>query len=602
MSQFCPNCSQDNPSRSEFCAFCHAILPGLLGNDTLLYGQYQITGLLGCGGMRAIYLAHTADRTVVIKENFDLNPNTNERFRREAAPLTQITHPNLPAVSDYFETDGRQYLVMEYIAGKNLLELLDERGGHLAEAEVTTWATTLLDALDYLHTRPQPIIHRDIKPANIKLTPTGQIKLVDFGLAKTYQPGRGRLSNYAPLEQYGAGRADPRSDIYALGATLYHLLAGKAPPEAIFLAAGQRLTSPRFLRPDLSPRVETVILRAISIDVAERFQSAAEMCWALRPLFSELSNYGVLYRLVGHTDWVRSVAFSPNGKTLASAGVDKTVRLWHTHDGRLLNILAGHPYTVMDVAFAPKPPPEIAPTGETLLAAALADEAVWLWRTDGVLLRVLKEHTGYVSGVAFSPDGALLASGAEDGVLRLWRVADGTLVNRLGGQKEAGGAISCVAFSPNSALLAAGRTDHTIHLWRVTPDGAVTSLAPMAGHLRTVSSVAFSPDGTALASGSSDNTIRLWQAAGDTPGLLLDILVGHTGSIRAVAFSPDGTILASASDDHTIRLWHLADGSLLNTLSKHTGPVWQVAFSPDGSRLASAGKDGALYLWEGMQE
>jgi serine/threonine protein kinase len=272
-----------------------------------LQGRYRILDLLGQGGMGAVYLAedtHQFGRRCAVKEN-QPDPNASQsllaqahqQFLSEASVLNQLDHPNLPKIFDYFREGGGDYLVMDYVEGEDLEVALQRIGGPLPEKPVLIWINQVVDALTYLHShRPRPIIHRDIKPANIRLTPQGKIKLVDFGLAKLLDPnnprtktvlrGRGTLE-YAPQEQYaadGTGHTDARSDIYSLGATLYHLLTNTPPPDVY-----QRLLNPAVLRPprQLNPQLtestERAILRALEIRPDRRFQSAAEMQQALLP-------------------------------------------------------------------------------------------------------------------------------------------------------------------------------------------------------------------------------------------------------------------------------------------------------------------------------
>jgi serine/threonine protein kinase len=294
MPQMCPSCGRDNRDTGKFCAHCQAQLMGLLGINATLQGRYQIAGLLGCGGMGAVYLAQDqrlGAKPVAVKENFDTSQQAQQQFQVEAHILANLDHPNLPKVTDHFiEPSSRQYLVMEYVEGEDLESLRQRHpGGQLPEQRVLAWTDALLDALTYLHMQPRPVIHRDIKPANIKLTPQGKLKLVDFGIAKIYRPVQATQTGarasgspgFAPVEQY-AGGTDARSDIYSLGATLYCLLTGQVPPESAALASGQPLTPPRKLRPNLAQGTQAAIFRAMAVNAAQRFQSAAEMRRALQ--------------------------------------------------------------------------------------------------------------------------------------------------------------------------------------------------------------------------------------------------------------------------------------------------------------------------------
>ena len=273
------------------------ILPLALG--TVLRSRYKIVELVGQGGMGAVYRAEDlrlegrqcAVKEVQLETGADFATQSREQFQREASVLARLDHPNLPKVSDYFSEGGRDYLVMDFVAGRDLKETMDEarrRGRFLEEKQVRAWADQLCDALEYLHSLDPPILHRDVKPANIRLTPGGTLKLVDFGLVKLLAPddsrtitilqGRGTIQ-YTPLEQYGGdtGHTDIRSDIYSLGATLYHLLTNRPPADAKqrFLQPDS-LPSPRSLNPQLSPRVEIAILRALEMHPDKRPSSIAE--------------------------------------------------------------------------------------------------------------------------------------------------------------------------------------------------------------------------------------------------------------------------------------------------------------------------------------
>ena len=225
----------------------------------------------------------------------DLYKQTREQFLREATVLARLDHPNLPKVSDFFSMGGRDYLVMDFVPGKDLRTLMVEarqRGAFLSERDVLGWANQLADALVYMHNQNPPILHRDIKPSNLKLTPNGLVKLVDFGLVKilasdemtiTILQGRG-TALYTPLEQYGGdtGHTDARSDIYAFGATLYHLLTNKPPVEAreLFLNP-DRLIPPRQINPDISLRTDRAILWAMNLHPEERPQDVEAFRQAL---------------------------------------------------------------------------------------------------------------------------------------------------------------------------------------------------------------------------------------------------------------------------------------------------------------------------------
>jgi serine/threonine protein kinase/Tol biopolymer transport system component len=260
--------------------------------DSLLHDRYRIITELGRGGMGAVYKGHDENLgvDVAIKENMFVSPESERQFKREANLLASLRHPNLPRVTDHFVISQQgQYLVMDFIPGEDAKTRLEANGGPLPEKDVVRWGREILDALNYLHTRPQPILHRDIKPGNIKITPDGRAVLVDFGLAKVHDSSQATTMGakaftpgFAPPEQYGLGRTDPRTDIYSLGATLYTLLTGQMPADSLERAMGQKQLTPiRDLNPSVSARTAEAIERALGVRPEERYLSAADFSAAL---------------------------------------------------------------------------------------------------------------------------------------------------------------------------------------------------------------------------------------------------------------------------------------------------------------------------------
>lgn len=267
----------------------------MLTPETILQGRYRIVRQLGQGGMGAVYEALDArlDTTVALKETLFADERLRKQFEREARLLARMHHPALPRVSDHFSEGEGQFLVMQYITGDDLAEMITRRRGSFPADQVLTWADQLLDALDYLHTQDPQIIHRDIKPQNLKLTARGQIILLDFGLAKGQASEVSRVTtsasifgytpNYAPLEQIQGLGTDARSDIYALAATLYHLMTGAKPPDALTRAAALVNGLPDPLKPahevnsGVAAGVSSVLQKAMAQNRDHRFSHAAEM-------------------------------------------------------------------------------------------------------------------------------------------------------------------------------------------------------------------------------------------------------------------------------------------------------------------------------------
>jgi len=272
----------------------------MLTPDTVLQGRYRVVRQLGQGGMGTVFEAidERLDTTVALKQTLFGDERLRKQFEREARLLARLHHPALPRVSDHFSEGEGQFLVMQFIAGQDLAEMIDSRRSPFPAEQVLTWADQLLDALDYLHTQDPQIIHRDIKPQNLKLTARGQIILLDFGLAKGQASEISRVTtsasifgytpNYAPLEQIQGLGTDPRSDIYALSATLYHLITGVKPPDALTRATAVINAQPDPLLPanevNSAVSVDTAKLleRAMAQNREQRYPTAAVMRKALQ--------------------------------------------------------------------------------------------------------------------------------------------------------------------------------------------------------------------------------------------------------------------------------------------------------------------------------
>ncbi|MCS6804374.1 MAG: protein kinase [Acidobacteriota bacterium] len=364
-SNICNRCGAPAFPTDLFCGECgHALVsaPGAsatprpatssplaeLPPGMLLQNRYEIVKRVGGGGMGNVYKAY--DRNLdyalrAVKEMMEMfsDPSQREKavedFRREAKLLASLKHPSIPVIYDHFIEHGRYYLVMEFIRGGDLMTRLRYAQGRVPEPAVTMWAIQIADVLDYLHRRQPPIIYRDLKPANVMVDPdANQVMLIDFGIARTVAPMQAGVTaigtmGYAPPELF-SGKVEPRSDIYSLGATMFHLLTGVDPRDKPLLIFDfTKNPKPRELCPELTPRMEAIIMRAVEYEPANRFPSAREMKIALQEHLQQLEKespeevekaqrvaFGEIIRESGYEP-ARRVASSSSSSSAGSASM-----------------------------------------------------------------------------------------------------------------------------------------------------------------------------------------------------------------------------------------------------------------------------------------
>ncbi|MBD2777731.1 serine/threonine-protein kinase [Iningainema tapete] len=623
----CPN--PENPDGNNICQSCQTpLIP-------LLRGRYRVTRLLSKdGGFGRTYLAEDIDKLNEICVVKQLAPKVQtarvlskakQLFEAEAKLLQQLgENPQIPTLLAYFEQDNNLYLVQQFIDGQNLLKDLQQRKKY-NEKEIREFLLDLLPVLKFIHQRQ--VIHRDIKPENIMhRNSDGRLVLIDFGaskeLSETVQSKPGTTigtNGYSPIEQIRNGEAYPASDLFALGATCFHLLTGVSSFQLWTMQGYSWIPNwQQYLTSPISSDLANVLDKLLKINIQERYQSADEVIkdlipqptpvnnnkrknpllvggaililgigglywWKSHssrpPVIPVIDNSSLLKTLSGHSNVVTSVALSPDGKTLASGSWDTTLQLWDLATGKKLNTLEGNSGRLYTVS--------ISSDGNTV-ASGSGQNTIKLWNlVTKQELGILQGHSNAVKSITFSQDGQTLVSGNFDGSIKVWNLSTRQEIKTLQGHSQQ---VKSVAISSDGKTLVSGSGDNSIKLWNIISGQNRT----LSGHSSSVNAIAISPDGIILASGSADKTIKMWNLPS---GQESQTLKGHSYAVNAIAFSPDGTILASGSADHTVKLWNTASGQQIRTLQGHTKEVTSIAFSPDGNTLASGSVDQTVKIW-----
>lgn len=651
-----PLCQQpDNPRSAIFCQQCGAklVLDATQGEPS--GGLYRAIALIGQGGFGRTFIAvddRQPDRPRCVIKQFlpqyqggGTLETASRLFRQEATQLERLgQHPQIPALLTYFEQDGRQYLVQEYIDGRNLEQELAE-DGPFTEAKIRQVLASLLPVLQFIH--DHQVIHRDIKPTNvIRRSPSSSgsatggtltdLVLVDLGAAKfatrTALARTGTMigsAGYAAPEQV-MGRAEFSSDLYSLGVMCIHLLTGEHPFDLYSASEDAWVWQPYVVHP-VSDRLTQVLNQLLQRATSQRYRTASAVLQALKletrptsklirsepaavsiratvPTVSppalrlvSLAERNALWEcrqtLGGHEGMVTAVAVSPDGLLMASGSTDKTIKLWaletgtllHTFGGRSLRFRGGHSDRISALAFSAD--------GQTLLSSSDDCTLKW-WDLDTRrLISTISGHGWVISAIAFSSNGTFAASGGGDGLINLWDLETGEPIATLRKHRER---ISALILSPDGQTLISSSDDQTIRLWDLRANRLITTLR---GHTDRISALAITPDWLTLISAGWDKTVRFWDLG---QGVQVRSLMAHKDRVTSLAIDPGGLLLASGGEDSCIKLWDLAPDDETGISLPLTRPLtlqtpWTVnaiAFSPDGHTLVSGNADETLRLWQ----
>lgn len=653
--------------------------------------RYRVVRPHARGGLGEVFVALDPElnRTVALKElrpQRAFDPPSQARFLLEAELTGRLEHPGIVPVYGLGRyADGRPYYAMRFIEGETLRAAID-RYHHTDKAEVHGPGRALefrkllgclidvCNAVAYAHSRG--VVHRDLKPENIMMGRFGETLVVDWGVAKPLgdagldegewrsfhgpedsssmtQPGSlVGTPRYMSPEQASADheRVGPASDVYGLGATLYYLLAGRAPfPEDDLKGVLSRVIrgifpAPRRVKRGVDPALEAICLRAMALRAEDRYDSPLDIAQELEAWLADVRYRGEqeqaltqmngtmarlclerAFGLLGRDKLPEGMLWMARALEQAPPELDRVVRSglsgWHV-GAKLLERSLKHGAAVDALAFGPD--------GRRLLTASRDGNArVWDLAT-GTPLSGHLPHDGPVRSVAFHPDGKAFATAGDDGTLRLWDVDTGEPSRT---PLDLGAPILAVRFSPDGSLLATVCRAGGSFLWRhedaepvvspddlsrpirafaFAPDGTLVATADDEGHVRfwetatgrswgdplrhdgCVSSLAFAADGRMLLTGCHDGKARLWDLDRRVPALSLD----HRSAILNLEFVSDGSTIATSGEDGTARLWDAAAGLPIGEPLAHDDPIESLAFSPDGSTLATAARDGTARLWD----
>lgn len=628
----CPN--PLNPENRKLCQTCSTPLVSLLRN------RFRVIRVLSDeGGFGRTYLAEDIDKLsehCVVKQLAPKFQGTwaiskaMELFQKEARQLKQLgEHSQIPTLLAYFEQDNYMFLVQQFIDGHNLLKELQWKVSYTSE-DIKDILLSLLPVLKFIHDRG--VIHRDIKPQNIiRRQSDGRLCLIDFGSSKQLtarvqmKMGTSIGSHgYSPLEQIRDGAAYPASDLFSLGATCFHLLAGTSPFQ-LWMEHGYSWVKDwrKYLRTPVEKDLAKILDRLLQKDMQYRYQSADEVIQELtvnveispslitedivasppqklpsqpprapRKYFKfiniliviitlSLLGFGEFwYRQYRHIESsISSNINKQNHQNVKNPSLLSPVSATSWKNSSLVKTLTAKNQSIVCFAFSPD--------GTTIASAS--NETIKLWNSKtGQEISTLSGHSQLVNTLAISPDGETLVSGSNDSTIKLWSLATGQEMRTFAGHSRG---VNILAFSSDGHTLADGSRDGSIKIWNLSTRMEMLTITKHRGN---ISSLAITPNNQILVSGSNNNTIQLWSLVS---GEKIRTLKGHLGTVTSLAITPDGKTLISGSKDSMIKLWNLESGKQIDTFKGHSGKVNSLAITPNSKVLASGSDDNTIRLW-----
>ncbi len=602
----------------------------------LQLGKYQLHEEIGQGGFGTVYKAtDSLDRDVaikILKPGWSGDSQTIERFRREAKAAGELFHNHIATIIDFGEDEGALFLVMRYVDGVSLAELLREKG-RIKWSDAVQILKQVAEGLDHAHQRG--FIHRDVKPSNIIISEKDGAVLTDFGLVRAVESSGITTSgvilgtpNYIAPEIWEGLDITPAVDIYSLACVYYEMLTGdvlfdgKSTPRIITKHVLEGPSFPGKWPVDIPEHVEYVLKKALEKDVANRYTMVQELLDALedpQKIISSLDDEATtdksttkfsegLNKLWSKPIWfgltlVLIIVILFGGGSLWGLGKDgvgpfanffptPTVELERASSVSPADEIT--PTIVADMnthtptstttpsptySMTLTPTPKILPSPTTSTLSEENAEQI-------VILNTFVGHAGGVNDLVFSNDGEYLVSASDDQSAILWDFTSGEIMTYY---DQYTAEVRSVDFSPDGNLLAVASFDGTVKLWNVSNDELLYTL----DHENYVNSVRFAPGGEILATGCFNYTAYLWDF---TQEKAIDYLYIDDDRVRYVSFSPDGRVLATTTENQ-VALWIVNTGSRLRTYEDHEADVLGIDFSPDGQLIASASWDNTARIW-----